>query len=427
MTYAIAQFNDTFPPLMDGVAVVVWNYASWLHHNFGTCYVVVPRIPESRRLKPRFGQEWLAGRAEKTEKAAEAEEVEKEGKAEKAGKVCTQADFPIIRYFSMPLPFRYPYRIGLPWLDWRFLRELDRLNFNLVHAHNPFSAGMIARKYARKHHVPIVATFHSSIHEFIDRLLHSRVATREIVRKVADYYDSVDSVWVSSDFTGNILKEYGCRKEPVVIPHGVDLLPRQEPEVEWAEGNRVLGTAVGDKVLLYVGYLSHEKNLCFLIRALGKVKKMGLNFKMFFVGEGYARPQLEELVRNLELTDEVRFVGLIRERELLRLYYARADLFLFPSVNDTYAMVIREAAAFKVPSVVVEGTAVAAAIKDSEDGFVTERNPEGYAEKIAFLLRNPEKIKRAGEGAFRQLYIPCDKVMGKVAELYKQIMKIGTP
>ena len=75
----------------------------------------------------------------------------------------------------------------------------------------------------------------------------------------------------------------------------------------------------------------------------------------------------------------------------------------------------------------VEGTAVAAAIKDSEDGFVTERNPEGYAEKIAFLLRNPEKIKRAGEGAFRQLYIPCDKVMGKVAELYKQIMKIGTP
>ena len=126
----------------------------------------------------------------------------------------------------------------------------------------------------------------------------------------------------------------------MVIPHGVDLLPRQEPEVEWAEGNRVLGTAVGDKVLLYVGYLSHEKNLCFLIRALGKVKKMGLNFKMFFVGEGYARPQLEELVRNLELTDEVRFVGLIRERELLRLYYARADLFLFPSVNDTYAMVI---------------------------------------------------------------------------------------
>jgi hypothetical protein len=50
-----------------------------------------------------------------------------------------------------------------------------------------------------------VATFHSSIHEFVDGLLHSRKVTRLIVGKVVDYYDSVDSVWVSSKFTRDVL------------------------------------------------------------------------------------------------------------------------------------------------------------------------------------------------------------------------------
>ena len=54
MNYTIAQFNDTFPPLMDGVAFVVWNYARWLNQNFGTCYAVVPYIPDKSEQKNRL-------------------------------------------------------------------------------------------------------------------------------------------------------------------------------------------------------------------------------------------------------------------------------------------------------------------------------------------------------------------------------------
>jgi 1,2-diacylglycerol 3-alpha-glucosyltransferase len=267
-----------------------------------------------------------------------------------------------------------------------------------------------------------VATFHSSIHEFVDGLLHSRKVTRLIVGKVVDYYDSVDSVWVSGKFTRDVLKSYGYSREPEIIPHGTDLMPPRDAEAAAAAGNGVLGTAVSDNVLLYVGYLSREKNLGFLIRALGQVKKRNIPFKMLFVGEGYARPELERLARDLRLSDDVRFLGVIRDRRRLELCYARADLFMFPSVNDTYSMVLREAAAFSVPSVVLEKTTAADVITDSKNGFVTEGRVDAYAEKIAFLLTHPEEAQRAGRGAFRTLYTPWDAVMEKVARLYTGII-----
>ncbi|HVP89901.1 MAG TPA: glycosyltransferase [Terriglobales bacterium] len=389
MGYAVGQFNDSFPPLMDGVALVMWNYARWLNQSFGKCYAVVPDIPGTR------------------------------GGSE------ARCDFPVLRYRSMPLFFRYPYRIGLPWIDRPFLRELHDLELDLVHSHNPFSAGVIARSYARKHGAPIVATFHSTIHKFVDGLLHSQKATRMIVGKVVDYYESVDSVWVSSKSTRDILKSYGYSREPEVIPHGTDLTPPRDAEAAAVAGDGVLGTAAADHVLLYVGFLSREKNLGFLIRALGQVKRMGIPFKMFLVGEGYARPELEKLARDLGLSDRLRFLGLIRDRRRLELCYARADLFTFPSTNETYSMVLREAAAFGVPSVVLEGTTAADVITDSRNGFVTEERVDAYAEKIAFLLTHPEEVEKAGRAAFQTLYTPWEAVMEKVARLYTGLIARG--
>ncbi|MCI4445517.1 MAG: glycosyltransferase [Candidatus Aminicenantes bacterium] len=434
MNYTIAQFNDTFPPLMDGVAVVVWNYARWLNQNFGTCYAVVPYIPDKSEQKKRLreGPNNMAlidnarqNSQQQEQKRTRIEAEKGKGRYFNSGTAGMEGGFPVLRYFSLPLPFRYPYRIGVPWLDRRFLKELDRIEFDLVHTHCPFSAGWIARNYARRHGVPVVATFHSSIHEFAERLLKSKRLTREIIKKVAEYYESVDRVVVSSYYTRDILKQYGCCCEPEIIPHGVDLEPPKGPEEAAAmreEGNKVLRTTAEDRVLLYVGYLSREKNLCFLLRALELVKKMNIQFKMFLVGEGYARAELEATAKELGMKEEVRFVGAITERQQLKPYYARADLFLFPSVNETYSMVVREAAAFGVPVVVLEGTAVAEVIRDSENGFVTERRLEAYAEKIAFLLKNPEVAKKAGKEAFKTLYVPWDAVMARVSRLYTSLL-----
>jgi glycosyltransferase involved in cell wall biosynthesis len=374
---------------MDGVAVVILNYARWLNRNFGRCYAVVPKLP---------GAEEAAGLHE---------------------------DIPTLRYRSVPLPFRSPYRIGLPRLDRPFLKELDRTDLDLVHAHNPFAAGSLARRYARRRRVPLVATFHSTIHEFVYGLTHSRRITQRYLRKVVDYYESADSVWVSSKFTRDILRSYGYGQEPVIIPYGTDLVPPGDAAAARAAGDAFLGTAASDNVLLYVGYVAREKNLEFLFRALGEVRQMGHPFRMVLVGEGYARPELERLARDLGIADDVRFLGLVLDRRRIELCYSRADLFLFPSYNETYSMVVREAGAFGVPSVILERTTAADIITDSVNGFVTERRVEAYAAKVAHLLTHPEEIARARRPAFEALYTPWDAVMEKVARLYRDILARG--
>jgi 1,2-diacylglycerol 3-alpha-glucosyltransferase len=296
MDYRIGQFNDTFPPLMDGVSVVMWNYAYWLNKTFAKCYSIVPYFPDPE------------------------------------GNFKDGNDNPVLRYLSIPLPFRFPYRIGMPWFDAPFMAKLHKLDLDLVHSHNPFSAGLIARSYARKHHVPMVSTFHSSIHDFVDGLLHSRRITRMIVGKVVDYYESMDRVWVSSHFTRDVLKSYGYRGEPEIIPHGTDFTPPEDFAAARAAGNKFLGTDASANVLLYVGYISREKNLDFLIRALSHVKKRNIRFKMFFVGEGYARAELQREARNLCLNEDIRFAGVIRDRRLLRHWYARANLAVQPDL-----------------------------------------------------------------------------------------------
>jgi 1,2-diacylglycerol 3-alpha-glucosyltransferase len=386
MNYSVAQFNDTFPPLMDGVAIVVWNYARWLNKTFGKCYSIVSYSPGPRECL-----------------------IEKE-------------EMPVIRYFSVPLPFRFPYRIGLPWLDGALLKKLTELKLNLVHSHNPFSSGLIARKYARKNAIPVVATFHSKFREFVDGLFHSKKITESVINKIVDYYHSVDSVWVSNKITGETLKTYGYRGEPEIIPHGTDFKPPKDIKVAYETGNKLLGIAASDVVFLYVGFLSREKNLDFLMRALSLVKKMRKHFKMFFIGEGYAQAELQRLAWNLNLSNEIRFLGVIRDRERLQHCYARANLLLFPSVNDTYSLVIREAAVFRVPSVILENTNTAEGINDSYNGFITERFVDAYAEKIAFLIDHPQQTERVGLAAFQTLYVPWENVIEKVKKKYINII-----
>ena len=125
-------FNDSFVPIMDGVTLTVKNYAYWLNRMLGPTYVVTPRVP--RQQKDR-------------------------------------EEYTVIRYASIPTVIRPPYRIGLPDIDLRLQYELKNHDFDIVHAHSPFSAGILAKRVAKAKHIPIIATFHSKYREDFSRVI----------------------------------------------------------------------------------------------------------------------------------------------------------------------------------------------------------------------------------------------------------------
>jgi glycosyltransferase involved in cell wall biosynthesis len=177
-----------------------------------------------------------------------------------------------------------------------------------------------------------------------------------------------------------------------------------------------------DFLFLYVGDHAWEKNLAFLLRSLSLLNRRRYRFKVAFVGEGHAATALRGMAARLGIGEDTIFAGLIRDREVLSSYYARADCFVFPSLYDTCGLVVKEAAAFAVPSVVIDGSAAAEEIVDGMNGFVTDNSVQAFAAKLGMLLERPELLIRSGEGAKRTLCTTWREAVLEVKERYLRLL-----
>lgn len=377
----IGLFNDCFPPIMDGVSLTTQNYAYWLHKKSGNVCVVTPKSPDA---------------------------VDEE-------------EYPIYRYSSIPIPMRKPYRLGFPRIDWPFHERIRKLSFELVHAHCPFSSGVLAMKMARAQHIPIVATFHSKYRADFERAIPSRLLVDYLIRKVIRFYEAADEVWIPQAAVEETLREYGYKGRVEVVDNGNDFAGEQSVDKIREEGRRALGIRSGQPVFLFVGQHIWEKNLAFLLDALARLGDVP--FRMYFVGSGYAASDLRQRTALLGLDDKVTFIGTIVERDELKRYYAAADLFLFPSLYDNAPLVVREAAALHTPSVLLRNSTAAEVVSDSVNGFLSEGSVEAYAARLREVLQAPALMKRVGEEASRTIARSWQNVAEEVYDRYISLIR----
>jgi len=157
-------------------------------------------------------------------------------------------------------------------------------------------------------------------------------------------------------------------------------------------------------VLLYAGRLGKEKNLAFLLQAFDRLLAEKPEAVLVVVGEG---PELEALRRSTAERPRVILPGCVDRRELAH-YYALADLFVFPSVTDTFGMVVLEAQACGLPAVVSDKGGPQEIVLDGQTGFVLAVDrPERWAAKCAEMmdrrLRDPRQYA-AWRGEIHELF-----------------------
>ena len=353
----IGLFNESFPPVMDGVAVCVENYAHWMQEKVGGVAVVTPRNPG----------------ADYSDKAYE-----------------------VLDYLSIPVPFRAPYVTGISEMDPAFLKQLLQRRFKIVHAHSPFVAGKTAARVARLQKIPLVATFHSKYREDFARVIPGQAMLDVIIKEIVRFYKKADAVWVPQESVKDVLYSYGYKGPIDVMPNGCDLAG-DYPDSYFKEARAFLGLEEGLFTLLYVGQHIWEKNLRFTIEALARIND--LPFRMFFVGTGYAEGEMKELVERLGIADKVTFVGRITDRELLKKYYAAADLFLFPSLYDTDGLVVREAAALSTPSVMLREASASGMLTDGATGFRIDGTLDAFEALLRALAADPGRRQAVGRAA----------------------------
>lgn len=162
-----------------------------------------------------------------------------------------------------------------------------------------------------------------------------------------------------------------------LFPVGIDRLPESEapPELRWRPGAlRVL----------YVGRFAPEKSLGVLVRALGLAVRDGVDAHLVLVGEGPLRESLREDADRLGVGERVTVIGPY-DRASLRGIYASADVFAFPSVVETQAFVLNEAAHEGLPLLVADD-AVNPVVRRGESAVVVDHEPAAFAEGLRDLL-----------------------------------------
>lgn len=373
----IVEFSDSFYPIMDGVGNVVFQYAMNLGRKGHECYVVAPQTDTG----------WRGG-----------------------------WPFEMIDYVGVPLPTMKSYNAGAPQLDPHCSRRLGMVKADIVHVHTPFLAGQAGLSYAKRNGLPVVGTFHSKYYDDFLQITGVELLAEVGTRAVVDFYNRCDEVWAVSASSAETLRSYGYQGQVRVMTNGTDIVPLQPGAAEAAAERWGLGEG---RVLLFVGQMNWKKNLRCVLEAAAKLEG---GVRLVLAGQGPHEQEIRALGDSLGLGDRLIMTGHLTDRDALNGLYARADLFLFPSLYDTSGLVTREAAAVGTPSVAVRGSSAAEGLTDGENGYLCADDPEDLARVIAGALADPAALKRVGAQAKATIPIPWDRLLDQVAARYAALI-----
>lgn len=322
---------------------------------------------------------------------------------------------------SLAVPF-IGFRNSVPASDRKLKKMLSAQKPAILHAHSPFAICKFFAKYGKKHGIPVVYTFHTKYKDEFFRVTHSRFIAFVMTRIILSNIRRADYVWAVSENAAQTLSAYGYRGEIRVVRNGTDMTAASETEIAAlsAQVNAEYGLAPGTRVLLFVGRVVSVKNLAFSFRVFAELKRRGAtNYKFFVVGGGEELEQHKKLARKLGIADDVIFTGFVGDRGLIRRYYARADLFLLPSVFDNAPLVVLEAAACHTPALVPLGSSAAEVIRDGETGFTQTLDEKLWADKIEACFS--ERYYAVREQCARVLCSWQDAVAGAAQE-YERVL-----
>lgn len=376
----ICLLNDSFPPQIDGVANTVMNYAKHMPANNCKAIVVTPSHPDAND---------------------------------------SAFPYPIIRYPSINLRNMQGYKAGIPF-SLEIARRVCDENIALIHSHCPIVSTFMARELRQIANAPIVLTYHTKFDIDIANIVKSKSLQNACKKVLADNIYACNEVWAVSRGAGENLRELGYDGEYVVMPNGVDLPRERVSDEQIAAATGRYDLPVGVPVYLFVGRMMWYKGIRIVLDALSKLNARKAAFRMVFIGEGDHKAEMEAYARQLGIEDKCIFTGAIRNRDTLRAWYCRSDLFLFPSSYDTNGLVVREAAACDVASVLVRGSCAAEDVTDGRNGFLIEENADSLASCLTNL--STETMRAAGQVAGNELYISWEESIKAASERYKIVI-----
>jgi phosphatidylinositol alpha 1,6-mannosyltransferase len=273
------------------------------------------------------------------------------------------------------------------------VRELlKQFGAELVHITGPSDVGMLGAFVAHDLKLPLVASWHTNIHEFGARRLSKLLGflpagargkitgftEQQVILALSLQYYRLGRVLLAPNPELVDLLHRRTRRPAFLMQRGVDTEFFSPEKRTRSEGQLVIG---------YVGRLSPEKS----VRALRDVEQALLaagvgNFRIVITGDGHEQEWLRDNIQRVELT------GVLRG-EALAQAYANMDIFAFPSHTDTFGNVVLEALASGVPVVVTSDGGPKYLVNHGVTGLISQ-DSHAFIDNVVQLARNPVALDR---------------------------------
>ena len=306
----------------------------------------------------------------------------------------------------------------LPILFIKSWSLIKKEKIELLHAQGYFS-GIICLLLKKLTGVPYLITIQSA--DFT--VYHSEVKANFIVRwqdklEKKVYREASICHAVSNDLVKHFANQ--GRTDAIMIPNGVET-DIFKPII-WQEKNKIRNEiGIREKfVISCVSRLQEKNGTHDLISAIALLKKEGIAVECWIIGDGQERARLEKLVGELNIKDNIKFLGQILHEDAGKLV-AATDLFVRPSLAEGFGIVYLEAFACGVPAIGTPVGGIPDFIVEGETGLICQvANPKDLAEKIKLLISNEELRNKIIANSFKLIKekYSWDKIAQKIHNLY---------
>jgi len=295
----------------------------------------------------------------------------------------------------------------------------------VAHLHTPWTASNLQMsRIAREMGVPYIVSIHGMLDDWsmsqrgLKKRLFLTMAGRRYLRAAARLH-----------YTAETERQQAQPRVPgsngIVIPYLVDLAPFQSlpgPEPAHAAFPALAGD---EPKLLFLSRLHEQKGLPLLIDAAALLRQKGRQFKLLVAGTGSAEyeRQLREQTRKLNLENVVSFLGLVTGVEKISLYQS-ADLFILPTRQENFGLVLIEALAAGAPVVTTRGTDIWQDIA-SAGGTIVDSTPAAISAALDRLLEDRASLPAIGRRGRQWVMenLNTEKVAAGYERLYVEVLE----
>lgn len=263
-------------------------------------------------------------------------------------------------------------------------RQIKRSKPDILHAHFLFTNGYASMKIKEKYGIPyIVAIRNTDLNVFFKYMFFLRSSGIKIILNA----DRI--IFINPSYKKIILSKYVPQKykdevinKSIVIPNGIDDFwfenlgfPKKEPKDS-------------NLRLLQVGDINKNKNIEITIKAIDILISKGYKIKFDVVG----KIKNQEVFNKIKNLDYINYLGYKSQEELINIY-RKNDIFILPSINETFGLVYAEAMSQGLPIIYTKGQGFDGQFKDGEVGYrVNCFDQKDITEKIIKIICNYNKL-----------------------------------